>query len=125
MSCTTKQHWEALFDAGVVIGEGGDKGAPIEDDVGGVEIVVIKGDGTETRVEVGLAGGGELGAFDENSVDSVVVPGVSVGGGRAGPTKVEDEYCVSIVTIGTPEARGGTTVEIVLTIVVTTGVRGV
>ena len=68
--------------------------------------MMIRGDATDTRVEVGLAGGGELGAFDENSVDSVVVPGVSVGGGGSGPMKVVDEYCVSVVTIGTPEARG-------------------
>ena len=111
MSCTTKQHWEVLIDAGVVIGEGGDEEAITEGDVGGGEIVMIRGNGTDTRGEVGLARGDGLAVFDENGVDSVVVPGVSVGGGGGelmggggDETMVfEDEYGDPIVTVGVPE----------------------
>ncbi len=40
--------------------------------------MVIRGEGTVTINEVGLARGGVLAVFDRKSVDSVVVPGVSV-----------------------------------------------
>lgn len=91
-----------LIDAGVVIGEDGDKGALIEDDVGEGEIVVVRGDDTDTRNEVGLAGSGGLSVFDGKSVDSVVVPGVSVGGIGGGMKVFEGKYVVIIVTIDTP-----------------------
>lgn len=65
--------------------------------------MVIRGNGTVTRDEVGLDGGGGLGAFDREKVDSVVVPGVSVVGGGGWPTVFEGEYCGSVVTIGNPE----------------------
>ena len=109
VSCTTKQHWEVLVDAGEVIGEGGDEEAITEGDVGEGEIVVIRGNGTDTRDEVGLARGDGLAVFDEKDVDSVVVPGVSVGGGGGeligggGSEMIELEGEYRIVTLGIPE----------------------
>ena len=92
-----------LIDAGVVIGEGGDEEAITEGDVGKGEIVVVRGNGTDTRDELGLARGDGLAVFDEKSVDFVVVPGVSVGGGGGEMMAFEGEFRDSVVTIGVPE----------------------
>ena len=55
VSCTTKQHWELLLDAGVVIGEARDERDLVEGNLGEDEIVLVRDDGTDTGDELGMA----------------------------------------------------------------------
>ena len=51
VSCTTKQHWELLLDAGVIMGEGCDERVLIGDNVGEGEFAAVRGDDRDTRGE--------------------------------------------------------------------------
>ena len=92
MSCTTKQHWELLLDAGVVIGETGDDGELVEGNIGGDEIVLLRGDSTDKGDERRTAEGDELAGFGGENVNFVVVFVVSESGAGAVTRVFEREY---------------------------------
>ena len=103
VSCTTKQHWELLLDADVVIGEARDEGRLVEGDVGDGEVLVIRDDVTDTGDDTTMAEGGKLADFEGENVSFVVVFVVFVRGAGDVTRVFEREYGDSIVTTETPE----------------------
>lgn len=102
VSCTTKQHWELLFDADVVIGEARDDGELVEGSIVDDEIVLFRSDVTDTGDEIGMAECGELDGFGGENVNFVVVFFVSERGPGAVTRVCECEYDDSIVMFETP-----------------------
>ena len=101
MSCTTKQHWELLLKADVVVGEARDDGELVEGNIGDDEIVLFRGDDTDPGDEIEVAVCGELAGFEGENVNFVVVFIVS-GRGPVAVTRVfEREYGDPIVTFET------------------------
>ena len=79
VSCTTKQHWELLLDAEVVIGEARDN---VVDNTGEDEIVLVRGDDTDTGEELGVAECDRFAGFGGENVNFAVlfvVPGRGAG----------------------------------------------
>lgn len=101
-SCTTKQHWELLLDAGVVIGEARDEGRLPEGNVGDGEIVVLGDDGADIGDETRLAEGSRSVGFGGENVGFVLVFVVLERGARAVTRVFECEYGDPIVMFETP-----------------------
>ena len=101
VSCTTKQHWELLLEAGVVIGEARERDL-VDGNIGEVENALVRDDGADTGDKLGIAECDKFTGFEGGNVDFAVVFVVPRKGAGRVMEVFKREYGDSIVMFGNP-----------------------